>query len=185
MEPKIVIFGAPSGVGKSAITNALIEKYPQFYKRFPSVASRPMRHDESQGNPYIFVTNDEFEQKIKTGEVFEYTQIHGDYRGMSEDVIKDFALDGKIIVNDVDYIGVEALRRKYGKNVISFFLYISKEEVEKRLQSRGDDLGYIKFRISNYEMEMETSKHYDHMIENRDKDVCVENAHKIIQEFFG
>lgn len=184
MTPKIVLFGAPSGVGKSAVTCELARRYPELYQPFPSIASRAMREGETEGNPYHFVTEEQFKQKIQSGEVFEYTQIHGDYRGMSEQIISDYAQDGKILINDVDYLGVIALNQKYGKNVMSFFIWVSKKEAKRRAKKRGDKEEYINFRQSHYEKEMETAKYFDTMVTNKKLDKCVKKIHKKIQKRF-
>jgi len=178
---RIVLFGSPSGGGKNAIIAELIKKYPDIYTQFPSMASRPMREGESQGNPYFFVTNEEFEKQIKSGEVFEYTTLHKDYRGMSSAIIDKYLESGKILLNDTDYIGVLAIRKKYPKISKSFFLTVPKQELERRIRNRGsmpEEL--IQHRLANFDKEMKTAKHFDHKVENCVLDECVQEIHQLI-----
>ena len=56
----IIVVEGPSGVGKDSIVQGLKEKYPNMFVKAPSTTTREMRENESQGNPYFFVTIDEF-----------------------------------------------------------------------------------------------------------------------------
>lgn len=181
MQKRIVLFGSPSGGGKNAIIDELIRKYPNYYTRFPSMASRAMRQCESQGNPYIFVTNQEFEQKIASGEVFEYTTLHGDYRGMSSSIIDHYLEKDKILLKDCDYIGVIAVKKKYPGQVMSIFLDVPKKELERRIRQRGsmpEEL--IKHRLSNYDKETQTKKHFELVVKNIVLEESVEHVHNLI-----
>jgi len=178
----IVAIGAPSGVGKNTITSKLVKHFPDTYIRFPSIASRPMRPGETQGDPYFFITSKEFEGKIASGEVFEHTSLHGDYRGMSAAIIDEFLMSGKVLLKDVDYIGVLALREKYGPSaVLSIFLTVPREMAKERIQNReGTTHEYLEMRLANYDKEMETAVHFDHTVPNIDLDTCISQVHQII-----
>ena len=73
----IIIIEGPSGVGKDTIINALIAKYPNKFARPINATTRPMRENESQGNPYLFLNEDEFLKLRASGEIFEHTIRHG------------------------------------------------------------------------------------------------------------
>lgn len=55
----IVIIEGPSGVGKDTIINELIARYPTKFARPVNACTRAMRENESQGNPYLFLTEEE------------------------------------------------------------------------------------------------------------------------------
>jgi len=164
---KIVVLGAPSGVGKNSVMDGLLDTYPDVFLQFPSIASRPMRPGESQGKPYFFVTGNEFLEKVRSGDVFEYTDIHGDFRGMSASIIDEFGKTGKLLIKDCDYIGVLALKEKYGAdNVTAIFLTAPRDVAELRIRKRGETEEYTQMRLANYDREMATAHHFDHVVES-------------------
>ncbi|MCL2570403.1 MAG: hypothetical protein FWE16_04320 [Firmicutes bacterium] len=185
MEDKrtIIVIEGASGAGKDTTIKELIKRNPKFAK-MPSVATRKMREGESQGNPYFFCSKEEFEEKIKTGAVFEYTQLgrDGEYRGMSSDIIDDMLKQGKIPLKDCDNIGVTALKEKYGKkSVLTIFMDIPKEEIAKRLCGRGGCPQDIQSRLDEYESYVKLNKpYYDHIVDKLDLQECVEEIENII-----
>ena len=69
----IIVIEGPSGVGKDAIVSGLKQKYAGMFEKVPSTTTRPMRENESQGNPYFFVDEPTFKELYNSGDIFEYT----------------------------------------------------------------------------------------------------------------
>ena len=65
--------------GKTALESMLIEKYPEKFNKLQQITTRKMRDYESQGNPYIFVTNEEYDEY--EGSLIGKTKIHEDRYG--------------------------------------------------------------------------------------------------------
>ena len=63
---------SPSGAGKSTLINYLLDNYSEYFQRYPTVVSRPMREGEVQGNPYVFVSKQEAQSMIDSGDYIEY-----------------------------------------------------------------------------------------------------------------
>ena len=80
----IVIIEGPSGVGKDTIINELIKRYPEKFGKPINATTRAMRENESQNNPYLFLSEEEFFKKRASGDIFEHTMRHGTYRGMQK-----------------------------------------------------------------------------------------------------
>lgn len=178
----IVIIEGPSGVGKDAVMKGLMEKCPIFLK-IPSIATRKMREGEIQGNPYFFVTDEEFEEKVKSGEIFERTMRHGTHRGMSKKIFDDAISQGYIPIKDCDKIGFKALKKIYGDKVFGIFLTAPKETIYERLKARGEK--DLKLRLANYDEHMKQRQYYDVEIENIDLDKAIDNAYNKIMKFYN
>ena len=183
MEKLIVIIEGPSGVGKDRIILGLIEKYPNIYKKMPSITTRPMRPSENPGDPYYHVTREEFENKIKTGEVFEHTTRHGEYRGMSLDIINSLIARGFTQIKDCDLVGMNALKKEFGDSVFSIFITAPRDVVEARLISRGDSEQDRITRLKDYEDKMSQEKYFDITVQNiGDIDIAVNEVHEHIEK---
>ena len=178
----IVIIEGPSGAGKDSVIRGLCSKYPGHYKKPPNVTTREMRQGEKQGDPYYFVTNDQFLKMRSQGEVFEDTMRHGTYRGMSQTLINKVIAGGRIPVVNCDLLGVAALKKLGAYKLITIFITATKAEIEARLKDRGDSHYDRVKRLNDFENHMMFEKHFDYSVHNKDLDTTIEIVHKIVQK---
>ena len=184
MKPYVVVIEGASGVGKDTIARELVNRYG-IYVKMPSITDRSMRPMESQGNPYFFVTTEEFKKKIETGDVFEYTVMSRDslHRGMSKQIIEQLALTGKIQIKDCDWVGIQALKREYGESqVLAILLDVPSEEIARRISERGGEIADIESRIKDIEEYSTKIRDFcDVVVENIDLDKCVAKVHQLVK----
>ncbi|MCL2846230.1 MAG: AAA family ATPase [Firmicutes bacterium] len=182
--PKIVVIEGPSGAGKDTVIRELIRRYPNKYIKMISMTSREMRDGEAQGNPYIFVTRAQFEEKIKSGEVFEYTIMSRDdhYRGMSKQIIDKNIADGLISLKDCDWVGIDALKKTYGDaDVLAVYLHVEKEEIARRIAARGGSDEDMQRRLADYDQySVQIRAACDIEVGNCEVGKCVDELHKVI-----
>ena len=179
---QIVIIEGPSGVGKDTIIAELISRYPDRFGKPINATTRPMRENESQNNPYLFLTEDEFLKKRASGEIFEHTMRHGTYRGMRKSSFDSVLNSGKIALRDCDVNGLNAIKKIYGDKVTSIFLTAPKEEIKKRFESRNEPKESMEARLKDYDSYIENAKFFEHVIENMDIYQTVEQILKILEE---
>ena len=183
MKKSIVIIEGPSGVGKDTIINELIARYPDKFGRPINATTRPMRENESQNNPYLFLTEEEFFKKRQSGEIFEQTIRHGTYRGMQKPSFDSIIGAGKVALRDCDVNGLRAIRQVYGDDIVtSVFLTAPKEEIVKRLKSRNEPEESMQKRLKDYDTYIENAKYFDNVIENIDMEETIDKILKIIEE---
>ena len=182
MEKLIVVIEGPSGVGKDSIVAGLIKQHPSTYEKMPSTTSRPMREGERQGNPYYHVSSEEFEKKIKSGEVFEHTKRHGNYRGMCKSIIDEILEKGLIPMKDCDMTGVNALKKTYPNKVFTIFIKAQKKDIEERLKKRGDSEADRQIRLKDYQNTMSQEQYFDVSIENKNLEKTINQVHEIIKQ---
>lgn len=176
---RIIVIEGPSGAGKDTVIKTLTRKYPDRFAKLVSVATRAMRPNESQGNPYHFVSNEEFDKMVASGDIFEYTMRHGEKRGMSERYILDLFDAHKIPLKDCNLIGVRALQKRFN-NVTTIFITADKAEIERRLHARGDHPNDIKVRLADYDVCMQEAEHFDHVIVNDNLEKTIDKILEII-----
>ena len=179
----IVVLSGVSGSGKDTIKTRLIERNSDIVS-IPSYTSREIREFEIEGKEYYHVDKKTFENMIKDGKFYEYNIHHDNYYGTNKEILDKAISEGKIIVKDIDVNGTKSLKDIFKENIkiITIFLYITKEEMEKRLRNREDNLNEkkLKLRISRYDYETEKSTEYDYVIENNNLEETVEKIEKII-----
>lgn len=179
MNKNIIIIEGPSGVGKDTIIDTLISRYPDKFGRPINATTREMRPNESQGNPYLFMSEEEFLELRKKGEIFEHTIRHGTYRGMRKSSFDEILNSGKIALRDCDKYGLKALKEIFPKQVIGVFLTCDKDTIKERLLSRNEPLESMNARLKDYDNFIKDAYYYDMVIENIELEQTVNQILKI------
>lgn len=182
MSKNIIIIEGPSGVGKDTIIDQLIARYPTRFGRPINATTRPMRENESQGHPYLFLSEEEFKRLRKTGEIFEETIRHGTYRGMRKSSFNEIINSGKIALRDCDKFGLNALKQEYPDNVIGIFLTCDKEIIRKRLEGRGEKEESLNARLEDYDRCIKDAYYFDYIVENIDLENTISQILDIIEK---
>jgi guanylate kinase len=178
LEPMVLIVSGPSGSGKST----LVQKVLELPGTMPSISytTRPRRTTESSGKCYDFVTEADFKAMVDRGEFLEYAQVFGKhYYGTPKKWLEESKRRGLDLVLEIDIQGAVQVKQKLPESVAIFILPPSREELERRLRSRGQDSDEeIARRLSKARDEIVASeKLYDFCVANDD----VERAGKEVQ----
>ncbi len=181
----LVILSGVSGAGKDTVKKELIKRMKNVIS-LPSYTSREPRPGEKDGDSYHFISREEFEQKIKENEFYEYDLHHNQYYGTSRKLLNEKIQSKKIIVKDIEVNGTENLVRllKEDTKIITIFLKVSEEELRNRLKNRGDNLSNeeIELRIGRLKYEESKIKNYDYMIKNDNFEKTVSIIENIIEQ---
>ena len=134
----LFILSAPSGAGKSSLINALLKKHADM-KVSVSHTTRAPRPGENNAEHYHFVSVDEFKALIAKDDFFEWAQVFDNYYGTSKQAIEEQLAAGIDIFLDIDWQGARQVREIMDDVKTIFILPPSKQELEQRLNSRGQD----------------------------------------------
>jgi guanylate kinase len=181
VEPLILIVSGPSGSGKST----LVQKILELPGTMPSVSctTRTRRGTESSGKCYDFVTEAEFNAKVSRGEFLEYAQVFGKYSyGTPKKWLDESRRRGLDLVLEIDVQGARQVKEKLPESVAIFILPPSRDELERRLRSRGQDADEeIKRRLAKAHDEIVASeKFYDFCLFNDDLERAGREAQAIV-----
>ena len=184
----LVLLSGVSGAGKDTIKKELIEKMENV-ESLPSYTDRAPRANDIPGVTYNFVTTEEFENMIKRDELYEYSVHHEHYYGTSKKLLNEKIANGKIIVKDIEVNGVENLTKLLGKDlkIVTIFLRVPKEELEKRLKQRVDKLSIkdIQIRLNRFDFEESKIDMYDYVIKNNNLEKTVNIIMEIIKNEYN
>ena len=181
-EEVLVILSGVSGAGKDTIKKELLKRISNAVT-LPSFTSRDMRPGEVEGDHYHFISKEEFEEKIRKGDFYEYDLHHGNYYGTSRELMGNKIKEGKIIIKDIEVNGTENLLKILGNDtrIVTIFLKVGKEELKRRLIERGDNIQDIEVRLGRLEYEEDKIKLYDYVIKNDDFEKTVQVIMTIIE----
>ncbi len=180
----LVLLSGVSGAGKDTIKKELLKRMDNV-TTMPSYTDRLPRPGEVDGQIYNFVTTEEFEQKIKEGEFYEYSVHHEHYYGTSKKVLNEKIKDGKIIVKDIEVNGTENLLKllKDDIKIVTIFLRVPKDELRRRLENREEkaSIKEIELRLNRFDYEESKIGMYDYVIKNDDLEKTVQIIMTIIK----
>jgi len=163
----ILVLSGPSGAGKSTIINAASDEIGEYYFSI-STTTRDPRVGEEDGVDYFFVSKENFEEDIKSGNFLEYAEVHGNYYGTSLKPVREALEVGKLVIFDIDVQGHRLVRAKMNDITTSAFITPpTLIALEERLRARcTDDESVIVNRVENAKSEIQAVGEYDFTIIN-------------------
>lgn len=163
---KSFIISGPSGVGKSTVLNALLDRRPDIYFSI-SATTREPRPGEVDGIHYHFIEVDKFREWIAADRFLEYAEYVGNFYGTPKQFV-DAAMDeGKDVILDIEVQGALQVTGKRPDTVRIFIAPPSWSELERRLTERGTDSPEkVQKRLVRAKVEFQTAYTYDYFVIN-------------------
>ncbi len=188
MEPKILIFSAPSGAGKTTLVHHLLN-FEEFKLEFSvSACSRKARGNEVDGKDYYFLSVDEFKAKIKNDEFLEWEEVYKDnYYGSLKSEVDRITQKGNNVIFDVDVKGGLNIKNYYKNSGLAIFVMPPsinelKNRLIKRLTDNGDE---IKTRIDKAKSELEFADNFDVIIINENLELAKKEIVSVVRNFLS
>ncbi len=176
------IFSAPSGGGKSSVIKKLLKELDDIQLSV-SVTTRGMREGEVDGKDYYFISEEKFKELVQDKALYEYVDSDfGPKYGTPKKPVDDLLCAGKDVILDLDYPGVQQLRKLAGNRVKAIALVPpSLRVLRERLINRGTDAAdVIERRMNMAEKRVKECEFYDYVIVNDDLDAAVMQAKAVI-----
>ena len=164
----MLVLSSPSGAGKSSICKSLMSLDKNLSLSI-STTTRKKRPNEKSGEDYIFVSIDEFKSMLNKNYFLEHANVFGNYYGTDKSIVESRINNGKDLIFDIDWQGAQQLREKMREDIVSvFILPPSKQELEQRLKSRGEDSDeVVKKRMDGASAEITHWAEYDYVVINK------------------
>ena len=156
----------PSGVGKSTVLSALLEKRKNLYFSV-SATTRDPRPGELDGIHYHFMDAESFRKWIAMDQFLEYAEYVGNYYGTSWRVIREHLDRGQDVLLDIEVEGASNVKRKADNAVLIFVAPPSFEELSRRLRGRRtENEAVVRARLERAQVELKEIPNYDYLVVN-------------------
>jgi len=163
----LFVLSAPSGAGKDTLINMLKQQGMDFHV-VASVTTRAPRAGESEGNPYHFISQREFERMVAHDELIEYANVHENWYGQPRQQIRENLRTGRDVLLKIDVQGAATIRGKVPQAVFIFLVPESLKELELRLNKRNTETeAQLQRRLADARVELAQQHWYDYLIVNR------------------
>ena len=162
---KLFVLSGPGGVGKSTITKALAD-HPDFWVSV-SATTRSPRVGERDGLDYFYISEEEFQRRIRANEFLEWAEFAGNKYGTPANQVNEKLGKGLNVVLEIEIDGARQVRKSSPEAKLIFIAPPSWEELVKRLEGRGTDSDERRAeRLALAQEEMAAQNEFDYVVVN-------------------
>jgi guanylate kinase len=139
-----------------------------------SATTRSPRSGEIDGKSYYFVSRPQFEHSIRSGSLLEWAEYAGNYYGTPKQQVEEKIAQGKWVILEIELKGARQIRQSFPSALSIFILPPSFDELEKRIQSRGQDSPEaIALRLATAKAEIAAAREFNYQIVNDDLETAL------------
>ncbi len=163
--PVIVVTG-PSGAGKGTLIKELLERVPRLEHAI-SATTRERRAGEKDGREYWFLTPDEFERRVRSGDFLEHVDyVSGKRYGTLRSELERIEKAGRVCLLELETEGALHVKREV-PGAVAIFVSAPLAELERRLTERATETtGEIAERLQLAREQLRQASDFDCVIEN-------------------
>ena len=179
--PVFVVTGT-SGAGKGTLERALLSHMPEL-ELAVSATTRERREGEQDGREYWFISDEEFDERLREGEFLEHVEFPwGQRSGTLRSEIARIREAGKIPLLDLEPKGALEVKSTVPGAVTIFVEAPSFEENERRLRARATESeGEIEERLDLAREQLSQAGEFDYRIVNDDVDLALVELEGIVR----
>ena len=191
MEGTVIVISGPAGVGKTTLCEKLLSEFPNSITQVITATTRHPREGETNGEDYLFLTKEDFQEKIRRGDFVEYEKIHENLYGTLLESVTLALKKSKVILFNVDVRGANSLKKFFLPKESTmlkfhsvFVMPKSLSELENRLMLRNSDSHKdIQIRLETAKDEIAYANSFDQQILSEDKKTDYQAIRKIVLSF--
>jgi len=182
----VFVVAGPSGAGKDTLIARALEELPGMHYSV-SATTRPRRKGEIDGRDYYFISEEEFDDRLKEGQFLEWEEVFGRKYGTLKSEITGALADGKDVLLELDVKGALQARSKLSDSVLIFIMPPSVEELRSRLEKRDqneDEDITTRMKVAPREIEV-GKREFDRIIVNRDAEDAARSLIELLRSGEG
>ncbi|GAA1132838.1 guanylate kinase [Arthrobacter flavus] len=166
-QPRLTVLAGPTAVGKGTVSTYIRDNYPQVWLSV-SATTRPARPGELDGVHYFFVSNEEFDDLVASGQMLEWALVHGRNRyGTLRRTVDAAMADGKSVLLEIDLQGARQVKESMPEANFVFLTPPSWDEMVRRLVGRGTETEQEQQqRLETAKLELAAEPEFDHTVVN-------------------
>jgi guanylate kinase len=182
---RVFVITGPSGVGKGTLIRGLMERVPRL-ELSVSATTRAPRPGERDGVDYHFLSSDEFERRVQTGDFVEHADYAGRRYGTLRSELEQRLASGAPVVLEIEVQGARQVRAAMPEAVQVFIAPPSLAALRTRLIGRGTDGSEeVERRLGVAEQELQARDEFAHVVVNDRLEDALANLVAIVDGELG
>ena len=171
----------PSGVGKGTLIRTLLERVPEL-ELSVSATTRAPRPGEVDGRDYHFLSEAEFDRRVREGDFLEHADYSGRRYGTLRSELEQRRQTGASVVLEIELQGARQVQQKMPEAMRIFIAPPSEEALRTRLIGRGtDDDEQRERRMATAKRELAAQDEFDIVVVNDRLDDAADDLERIVR----
>jgi guanylate kinase len=136
---RLTVLAGPTAVGKGTVAADIRRNHPEVWISVSATTRKP-RPGEVHGEHYWFVSDEEFDELVASGQLLEWAVVHKGARyGTPRKPVEEAIAAGRPALLEIDLQGARQVRRTMPDALFVFLAPPSWEELVRRLLGRGTE----------------------------------------------
>lgn len=165
------MLSGPSGVGKGTVLPLVRAALPGLWYSV-SATTRAPRPGEIDGVNYFFVSAEQFDHWVRSGQMLEHASFAGNSYGTPSGPVEERLAAGTDVLLEIEVQGARQVRAAPGHGAEAVLIFLappSYEELARRLTGRGtESAGVRQARLDAARAELAAESEFDHTVVNGD-----------------
>jgi guanylate kinase len=175
----LFVFTGTSGSGRKTIAHMIGREFGLAHvisctTRMPRIREQVVIKD------YHYLTREQFEEEERAGQFIQTVTIDKERYGVRRSDLEGALNSGKPVYLILNRVGASLLKKLYGDRVVRIFLYVDKQTVRERLESKGRPYEVVQHYLEHYMDEVTYRKECEHICENVELKHTLEEMRRII-----
>ncbi|ADB51627.1 guanylate kinase [Conexibacter woesei] len=178
---RVFVITGPSGVGKGTLIRNLLSRVSGLELSVSATTRKP-RPGEEDGVHYHFLTDEQFEERVRDGAFVEHADYSGRRYGTLRSELERRTAGGVPVVLEIEVQGARQVRETLPDAVQVFIVPPSEEALRERLVGRGTDSSDdVERRLKVAEEELTARDEFQYQVVNDRLEDAVEELERIVQ----
>lgn len=179
--PIIFVLTGTSGSGRKSVARRTGDKLGWLLVR--SCTTRPPRSPEKPDEDYHYVSVEKFEAWEQSGDFVQTVQIDKYKYGVLRKELEAVMASKRNVYLILNREGASTLKNLYGDRVVRIFIYVDKQTMRERLESKGTHYEVIDSYLNHYTEEVTYRKMCEHVFENVDLGRTVDQICEVLKVY--